>query len=256
MNQVYVFLIRNDVWIYVLAGIGLFWYLGQLIRARRSLRQAMFGLERERGQQQQRRALTFSMILALIVVLVSYVNVIVAPTLPSELLKPPTPTPDIFITPLSSPTPIGTQESALPQLAPTVTLVEKVGEPLDTDEESLEEPTAEPTPPAAIGECQPEVTITSPPSGAQVSGRFTIFGTAAGGNVLLYDLEIWGGSTEGRWLSILEERRPSPILDGILGSVDLIGSVDGLYTIRLSVFNSDDEVVGQCAIQVDFDSSG
>jgi hypothetical protein len=97
MNQVYVFLIRNDVWIYILAGIGLFWYFSQLIRARRSLRQAVFGLERERGQQQQRRALTFSLLLMGIIILVSYVNIAVAPTLPPELLKPPTPTPDIFI---------------------------------------------------------------------------------------------------------------------------------------------------------------
>jgi hypothetical protein len=102
----------------------------------------------------------------------------------------------------------------------------------------------------------PGVIITSPPSGAKVDGRFTIFGTAAGGDALEFDLDIWGESTEGRWLSILEERKPSPILDGILGSADLIGSQDGLYTIRLRVFNSDNEVIGQCAIQVDFTSPG
>ena len=256
MNQVYVFLIRNDVWIYVLAGIGLFWYLGQLIRARQSLRQAMFGLERERGQIQQRRALTFTLILILVIILVTYVNVFVAPTLPSDLLKPPTPTPDIFVTPLSSPTPIGTEESTDPQLAPTVTLVESELIPPETIQESPEEPADEPTPPAVIGDCQPDATITSPPSGAQVESRFTVFGTAAGGNALEYNLDIWGESTEDQWLPALEERRPSPILDGILGSVDLIGSQDGIYTIRLRVFDADDEVIGQCAIQVDLKSAG
>ena len=256
MNQVYVFLIRNDVWIYVLAGIGLFWYLGQLIRARSSLRRAVFGLEKERGKHQQQRALSYSLILTLVIFLVAYVNAVVAPTLPSELLKPPTPTPDIFITPLSSPTPIGTPESTGPQLAPTVTLVENVSDILNSTDESFEEPTEEPTPPVVIGECTPDAIITSPPSGAQVDGRFTIFGTAAGGNALEFDLDMWGGSTEGNWLSVLEERRPSPILDGILGSVDIIDSVDGLYTIRLRVFNSDSEVISQCAIQVDFVSSG
>lgn len=256
MNQVYVFLIRNDVWIYILAGIGLFWYFSQLIRARRSLRQAVYGLERERGQQNQRRALTFSLLLMGIIILVSYVNIAVAPTLPPELLKPPTPTPDIFITPLSSPTPIGTPESATPLLAPTVTLADGIGEPLNGGEATPEEATSEPTPPVLIGDCLPGVTITSPPSGAKVDGRFTIFGTAAGGDALEFDLDIWGESTEGRWLSILEERKPSPILDGILGSADLVGSQDGLYTIRLRVFNSDNEVIGQCAIQVDFTSPG
>ncbi len=41
--------------------------------------------------------------------IVFFVNSRIAPTLPPELLKPPTPTPNIFSTPLSSPTPLGTR---------------------------------------------------------------------------------------------------------------------------------------------------
>jgi hypothetical protein len=257
MNQLYVFLIQNDVWIYIVTGIGLFWYTGQLIRARRELRQAMFGLERERGLQRQRRAITIGVFLLAIIILVSYVNFFVAPDLPPDLLKPPTPTPDLFVTPLSSPTPIDTGGTATPDLAPTVTLV---GAPEDggitLDEELSPEPTASYTPPALIADCGTDVTITSPPNGTQLTGNLTLFGTAAGSEAVAYDIEAHGISTDYGWLSLLETKIPTPVLDGILGSEDLSDWIPGVYTIRLSVFDQDDAVVGECAIQLELNQSG
>lgn len=255
MNQVYVFLIRNDVWIYILAGIGLVWYLSQFVRARRSLRKAVYGLEKERGHRQQQRAMIFSLFFAFVIVGVSYVNISIAPSLPVELLKPPTPTPDIFITPLSSPTPIGTAESTAQILAPTVTLAGIVEQPTE-NEGTPADPTEQPTPPADLSECQPDVAITSPPTGALVDGRFTVFGSAAGGDALDFDLEILGESTDGRWQSVFENRQPAPVLDGILGTVDLSESLDGIYTLRLTAYDSSSDIIAQCAIQVDFVSPG
>ena len=94
MDRIYVFIIRNDVWIYILSILGLVWYLSELWRARGLLRGAMFGLERERGQRLQSRALILVILCTSIIALVTYVNLQVAPTLPAELLKPPTPMPN------------------------------------------------------------------------------------------------------------------------------------------------------------------
>ena len=102
MDRLYVFLIRNDIWIYILSAIGLIWYLTEYWRSRRILRSAIFGLEKEKGGRIRQRALSLVVLFLGIIAIVTYVNLSIAPTLPVELLKPPTPTPNIFSTPLSN----------------------------------------------------------------------------------------------------------------------------------------------------------
>ena len=103
MDRIYVFLIRNDIGIYILSAIGLVWYLTEYWRSRRILRSAIFGLEKEKGSRIRQRAVTLVIFFLGIIALVTYVNLSIAPNLPLELLKPPTPTPNIFATPLSPP---------------------------------------------------------------------------------------------------------------------------------------------------------
>ena len=119
--------IRDSVWIYILSAFGLVWYIGELIRAQRALGRAMFNLERETATRLRNHALSFVLFFVAIVGIVYYVNRFVAPDLPEEVLSPMTPTPDIFATPLSSPTPLVTplvegDISIAPVLAPTATL--------------------------------------------------------------------------------------------------------------------------------------
>ncbi|UCC54503.1 MAG: hypothetical protein JSV68_11165, partial [Anaerolineaceae bacterium] len=59
MDGLLVFLIHNDVWIYILSALGLFWYATELWRAQRNLRSAVFSLERERGARMRNNALLF-----------------------------------------------------------------------------------------------------------------------------------------------------------------------------------------------------
>ena len=101
MERLYVFLILNDVWIYILSTLGLFWFINEYIRSRRILRRAMFGLERETGTRIRSKAIAFIVTFSLIIGAVYFVNSRIRPTLSEELFKPPTPTPDIFSTPLS-----------------------------------------------------------------------------------------------------------------------------------------------------------
>lgn len=170
MDAFYVFIIHNDVWIYILCALGLFWYGSELVRALGILRRAMFGLERETGTRLRNNALFFIALLATIAGLVYYINSSIAPTLNPSLFRLPTPTPDIFATPLSSPTPLGTVENLAvptPGLAPTVTLASQpniplIDEPVITDTQEIVvdgTPTAVPTPFVA---CTPDLTITGP----------------------------------------------------------------------------------------------
>ena len=101
MDRIYLFLIRNDVWIYILSAFGLVWYVTELIRSQNALRRAMFNLERETASRVRNHALSFVLFFAAVVGIVYYVNTAVAPTLPETVLSPPTPTPDIFATPVS-----------------------------------------------------------------------------------------------------------------------------------------------------------
>ena len=73
MDRLAVFLIRNDVWIYIISVLGLFWYATELWRSNRLLRQAVFSLERERGIRMRNNALLFTALFASIIAIVFFV---------------------------------------------------------------------------------------------------------------------------------------------------------------------------------------
>jgi hypothetical protein len=258
MDAFYVFIIRNDVWIYILCALGLFWYGSELIRAQRLLRRAMFGLERETGTQLRNSALTFILLLAAVVGTVYFINNNVEPTLNPLLFRPPTPTPDIFATPLSSPTPLGTSESLAvptPGLAATVTLASQPGIPLIdnpviTDTQNVQvdgTPTAVSTPYVA---CTPDLTITGPRDGAIVSNLVTFNGTVDPPNFRFYELAANGPQTDGQWASLLGTNVSQPVRNGFLGDVNLSEWQPGPYLVRLTAVDSAGNPIGSCVIQV------
>lgn len=259
MDRLYVFVIRNDIWIYILCSLGVIWYLAELVRARRLMRGAMFGLERERSQRMQNRAALLLLFFVTVISLVAYVNLQVAPTLPDDLLKPPTPTPNIFSTPLSSPVPQGESEglsTATLAVAPTVTLAGDLtgnsGDATTTSEPNSSDPSTETAfPDVEIDDCLPEVAISAPPSGVSITGEVAIFGTANPEDFSYYDLEIFGPSTGGRWISLFDVLKREPLIDDILATVDLDGLDRGIYLLRLAATNTDGDEVGQCVIQVE-----
>jgi hypothetical protein len=259
MEQVVLFFIRNDVWIYILCGLGAFWYLSQMLRARQAYRRAIFGLERDRGLRRLQRAFTLLVIFLAIAGAVFYVNWQIAPTLPPELLRPPTPTLDSFLTPFASPTTAGVDAApGVPTLAvaPTVTLRGQAPS-IDTvtsvpDGVVVAPPTPVATPGAAFtppaGNCSQGVRLTSPPPGVNVVGLVTFFGTTDVPSYATHSLEAMGPETSGTWRTLLQAT--VPVNDGILGSIDFGSWQDGSYMVRLSATNSAGEPVGQCAIQL------
>ncbi len=250
MERFYVFILRNDIWIYILSALALTWYTTEYLRARRLLKSAIFGPEKERGSRIRNRSLILVLVSLFIISLVTYVNLSVAPTLPPELLRPPTPTPNVFATRLSPPTAVVTEGSATFVIAPTVTLAGSTPTAEATrDQLPEEEPTSTPGIDIATGDCGPEVIITSPPDGTAVRETLTVFGTASGEGFKAYTLAYLGETTAGDW-QVISEIANQPVLDGILGTIEVQSWLPGSYFLRLQVVNQDDAVTGQCVIEL------
>jgi hypothetical protein len=260
MDQFYVFILRNDVWIYIVSALALFWYINELIRAQRQLNVAIFNLERERNSQIRSTALMMIAILLAIVGAVYYVNSQIAPTLSPTLLQSATPTPDIFRTPLASPTPLLTrQPTVTPPLVPTITLAGNPGDPAPNpaDAEATPEETATavgtplPPPTPSVG-CTIQLNISEPRNGSVASGTILFNGTAAFEDETFgyYTLEANGPQTGGQWASLLGRNITQQVEDSFLGSVNLSQWEPGPYLIRLSAADQSENIIAQCVIQI------
>lgn len=255
MNSIYLFLIRNDVWIYILSVLGLFWYLTELVRAQAALRRAMFNLERETATRMRNHALSFVLFLSVVIGIVYYVNSAIAPQLPRELTAMPTATPDIFATPLPSPTPLGTpptdgQPDNTIILAPTATLPgEAVSEPITTTE-TVDATLVEATP---ITACTTELRFDEPLDGSVAFGRVRFRGTANTGALHKYIIELSGRQTDGQWAPITQEPQSQPVVNGDLGEADLSLWAVGPYQVQLRALDANGAQIGVCTIQMTLD---
>ncbi len=259
MDSFYVFIFRNDVWIYIVSVMGLVWFINELGKSQRHLRQAVFGLEKERGRRARSSAIGFILFFSLVLSVVYYVNSQVIPTLPQTLFKPATPTPDIFTTPLSSPTPLGAVEMAPPTatvpLVPTITLpgqlIEATPALVDgTAETAIETPTPSGPTSTPFVACTLDLNISEPRGGGFVSGNVSFSGTADFANFGSYTLEANGPETSGQWASLTGRSPDRPVRDSFLASVNLSQWRSGPYLIRLRGTDSFGTDVGYCVIQV------
>ncbi len=261
MNTIYILLIEWAIPIYFVSGISLILSLLRLIQAQTILRQAMFSLELETGREIRASALfvIFACLFAISSVL--YVNYQVAPSLPPELLLPPTSTPDIFSTPLSSPTPLGGNSEpaqapvlrVTPDLVATATLDPEIQSVLDNQAPSVS--TLSPEQAAAGnqfipegGGCNPAVNITQPRPDSTVFGTVEFQGTASSNSFGAYLLEVQGVGTGGNWIDILGGRVFDRIENGVLGAINLSTIENGAYEARLTLFNLSGDVEGRCTI--------
>ena len=260
MDRIYLFIIRNDVWIYIVSVLFLFWYTTEFIRATRTLRRAMFNLEKETATAARNHALGFMLFFSAIIGIVFYVNRNIAPTLPAETTIQVNPTPDIFATPLAPPTPLSGTAAVggigAPVLAPTVTLPFQPG--LDassviTSTTTDGEATPDATPTPFVGG-PPELTITEPLNGSVIFRHVTFRGTANTGETHLYVIELDGPQTAGLWAPISEQPIPQPIINGDLGNVDLSQWQVGPYRVRLRAIDAGGVEIGQCLIQLTLDN--
>lgn len=261
MDAIYVFLIRNDVWIYILCTLGLLWYVAELLRANSALRRAMFGLERETALRTRNTALFFIFIFGSTIGLVTYANEVVRPRLPESMLRPPTPTPGAgrlqTTAEANETTAAATEPGTTPTspVAPTVTLPgDDAGEGVESAPAETPTPGPTPTPsptPRPVAGCAPSAFIQEPASGKQVAGTINIFGTAETPDFGYYELEISGPQTNGAWANLIGRRVTQRVEDGFLGgNVNLSQWEPGSYLLRLTVGNAQGDVTNQCVVDI------
>lgn len=83
--------------------------------------------------------------------------------------------------------------------------------------------------------------LTSPLEGAVVTGVVPLNGTAAHPSFVRYELAFaYLPNPTNTWFSV-QEAAATPITDGVLGRWDTTQIADGLYTLRLRVFFSDQD---------------
>ncbi len=87
--------------------------------------------------------------------------------------------------------------------------------------------------------------ITSPRNGSPIRGLINVLGNASSDHFESYRLEYEFGANSGSWILIGES--DTPVLDGVLGGWDTSSIVPGLYTLRLTVTDSDE---GELSSQV------
>lgn len=263
MDRFYLFIIRNDVWIYIVSAAGLIWYFIEFIRAQRQLRRAMFNIERETATRVRNNALSFVAFFGAIIGIVYYVNAQVAPSLPQELLVPPTPTPNVFASPLAPPPPLGgagdgTPGAENPLPAPTVTLPAELGgapAPEQAAPEGTPDAATTPEPlPTAFTGCLPQLMVTEPREGSVVFASVLFRGTANTGETHLYAIELNGPQTAGDWRPITDTPMVQPVIEGDLGGSDLSQWADGPYLARLRATDHLGNEVGQCVTQFTLDN--
>ncbi len=92
--------------------------------------------------------------------------------------------------------------------------------------------------------------ITSPTTGASVRGDVTVTGTAQAGSFARYLLEYGAGLTPGAW-SPIGAPRTQPVVKGSLGIWDTRRLADGVYTLRLTVQDSQRSDVLSLPVTVD-----
>lgn len=260
MQRIYVLILQYDVVIYIICAFGLFWYISEFLRARQILQRAMFNLEWETGTQIRNTAVIFILFFGLAASGVYYVNREIAPTLPEELFKPPTPTVDIFATRLASPTPLDAPlaTATLPPVA-TITLPGQSNLPPGvSDGTPILDESGTPIPPEAtptsfIG-CNVVLNISDPRNGSVVTGSITFFGTADTENFGYYTLEANGPETNGQWATLLGRNINQTVQDALLGTVNLSQWQSGPYLIRLTAVDQNSNETGQCIIQITLDN--
>lgn len=256
LESIYVFLIRWDIPIYFICAVGFALNVLRLGQSRSRLRRAMFGFERETGQAMRLSAISGVLVFALLAGVVYSVNVFVAPTLPAELLLPPTPPPNIFATPLTSPTPLGEAVEGTPRSRVTPNLVATATLPgsAATVQPQITRP---PDPPAAGevfipegGGCTPGTNISEPRPGSTVFGTVEFIGSATDPAFGAYMLEMRGGATGNEWVDVLGGRSFIPIPNGSLGVVNLTVLENGAYDFRLTVLDTAGLPVARCTIEI------
>ncbi len=226
------------IWIYIACALTILVYLRVIYLAKKERGASLFTIEKEVATGKAYRA-TFTILgLLVIISLVAFVDVFLAPTLstvassnnsPEGPVDLPTPTNTIVP---STPTPTATRAALVrptPPWTPT--------------------PEATPTPQIRPASCpDPGARITSPGKDQIVHGAVQIRGTATTDSFSFYKVEFGFGQNPSEY-HVIEDIRYSPVENGVL-VVWNTGELSGAITLRLTVVKQDGNYLTPCDVPV------
>jgi hypothetical protein len=211
MEEVLLFLSRNQNWIYLLLGfLGLI-YLRSTMRSWREYRAAFFSLERDRARERLVRGILLLSLSLIAVLGVFLVANFASPAVPLERLPTPVPTVSLLDQP-------ALELSAVPPEGQATPIANQETSPSGCD--------------------NPNATILAPKDGETVSGIVEIRGVANIPAFAFYKIEM-RETGEGEWRAILAGTEPvcedlCPV-EGTLGRWDTSLLMPGDYMLRLVV---------------------
>ena len=227
MNEIMLFLERQQGWIYVLLGVVAVFYFRQGVFGYMEQRRARFRLEREKSR---RTLIIAGSMLALIcfgAILVFIMTTILSPALPA---------------------------SARPTAVPTVNLLASPEVQLDAGGAQITITPLTDLDPNQAGCLNPDATITWPLDGTQLSGVVEILGAANIDNFAFYKIEYRSIAGEGTWRAIMAGT--ILVCEDFCEVEDLRGTWDtslvspAEYALRLVVTDTSGNAPQPCEIRV------
>ena len=232
--------------IYIALGVGVVFYVREILVARQDLQQSLYSLEREAASSRLWRSILMLGVLGLIAVATFVLATVVAPQVVTDEAQV-TPT-AAFTLPTNTPTPTFQPTPTRTPRPPTAT----PGTPTPTIAgAATEAPT--PTPPLVpVGNCpDPNVQIVAPVAGQVFSGEIQVRGTATASNFAFYKLTLNGPATNGVTQTAGDVVR-APVEGGVLGAIDPTNllSQPGVYVVGLVVVDNTGNELPHCNVSI------
>jgi hypothetical protein len=244
-----VFLIEQlAIGLYIFIGIGIFFALRRLTRARFELRATRFELQRDFARYSRANALTTLILLIEAGLLVFGVQQYVAPTMRMVLDLSPSAEDVIVDLDFSTPT-----AAPLAQINIDEESIE-LGNFDDNEVRITPTPTATPVgtieaAPTAVGCDSPGAQLQIPANGQVIQSIVPVIGTAYTDNFRSFKLEIAGAYTQGQF-STMEEFTNEVREIGVLSQFNPALYEEGTYQFRLAVFDITEMLRESCTVTI------
>lgn len=228
--------------LYVIGGLMLLWNIRALFVSRGELRFAQYGLEKELAQRRGGRAVTLVFVMAELLIAVWAISTLAAPTWSDGLPD----TPEINVArDFFTATPAGGGELAIDANArPT----DGPGILATAPPPSTPVGTIQPSDPRRG--CDPETAwIQIPANGQLIFEETSIIGTANVENFSKYRFEIRNVENASNFSLFPAADYTEPVVNNVLGNI-LPVLFNGEYRFRLTVFDTNNAVAGQCEITI------
>jgi hypothetical protein len=221
MAAVLSFFVRLAPLVFLLLALGILFGVQRLAKARKEMRGAAYGLEREIANRHTSQAASALVLVGFLALAEFILVVFLVPYIPA-LFQVATPT----LNPLLTPT--GT-------LPPEFLETLGAATPMYT------------TTPGATGCIPGQIDITSPKAGDQVQGAIGLKGSATIPNFGFYKYEFAPLGSDS-WAAILANRKP--VQDGDLGNWDTSAIATGDYQLRLVVTDNQGNELPACVVPI------